>query len=169
MRISCPGRGMPQETNRRGSGGAGDRGGTGRRRADRVGISPGESRMNAADIQQDDGSIASCAYLLDPFGTLFHFNCNKGLLVAGRVAPRFVGRASSGTLVRFEAVPFQIKCFRLNRVSDDAAGWLEEMFNREGQPFGIRIELKKDRSLTLRWNQPGFMRPSFLHFSRFFL
>ncbi|NKE73806.1 CapA family protein [Candidatus Manganitrophus noduliformans] len=57
---------------------------------------------------------------------------------------------SSGKLVRFEMVPFQMKRFRLHRASEEDARWLEKMFNREGHPFGTWVELKEDLSLVLR-------------------
>ncbi len=63
---------------------------------------------------------------------------------------------STGRLVRFEMIPFQIKRFRLNRASAKDAEWLEEMFNREGQALGTGVELKKDGSLMLQWNKEAF-------------
>lgn len=65
---------------------------------------------------------------------------------------------ASGELVRFEMIPFQMKRFRLGRASDKDARWLEAMFNREGQPFGTRAELKEDLSLALQWGEPGRRR-----------
>lgn len=65
---------------------------------------------------------------------------------------------SSGKLVRFEMVPFQMKRFRLYRASEEDARWLEEMFNREGHPFGTWVELKEDLSLALRWKGQGTQR-----------
>jgi poly-gamma-glutamate synthesis protein (capsule biosynthesis protein) len=65
---------------------------------------------------------------------------------------------SSGKLVRFETIPFQMKRFRLHRASNEDAAWLEEMFNREGQPFGTSVELKEDLSLTLQWGEQGTRR-----------
>lgn len=59
----------------------------------------------------------------------------------------------TGKLVRMEIIPFQMKRFRLQRASDEDIRWLEAMFNREGQPFGTRIESEKDRSMILRWNE----------------
>lgn len=63
--------------------------------------------------------------------------------------------SSSGKLVRFEMVPFQMKRFRLHRASEEDTKWLEKMFNREGHPFGTWVELKEDLSLALRWDEQG--------------
>lgn len=59
------------------------------------------------------------------------------------------------TAVRIERVPFQMKRFRLHRASDKDARWLEAMFNRESEGFGVRVALKEDYSLKLRWDEEG--------------
>jgi poly-gamma-glutamate synthesis protein (capsule biosynthesis protein) len=56
---------------------------------------------------------------------------------------------SSGELVRFEMVPFQIKRFRLNRVSIEDARWLERTMNRECARFGGRVTLSETHHLEL--------------------
>jgi poly-gamma-glutamate synthesis protein (capsule biosynthesis protein) len=66
--------------------------------------------------------------------------------------------SSTGKLVRFEMIPFQMKRFRLHRASEEDTTWLEAMFNREGRPFGTRVELKSNRSLMLRWDEEGRRR-----------
>ena len=45
----------------------------------------------------------------------------------------------------------QIRNFRLNAVTDEDARWLEAMLNREGKPFGTRVELGEGNSLTVKW------------------
>ena len=56
---------------------------------------------------------------------------------------------SSGKVVRFEMVPFQIERFRLNRVSEEDARWLERMMNRECARYGGRVELSETNHLEL--------------------
>ena len=56
---------------------------------------------------------------------------------------------SSGELVRFEMVPFQIKQFRLNRVSMEDTRWLERTMNRECARFGGRVNLSETHHLEL--------------------
>ncbi|HEX7234644.1 MAG TPA: hypothetical protein VF243_05185, partial [Nitrosospira sp.] len=48
--------------------------------------------------------------------------------------------------------PMQIRRFRLNRVSEDDALWLENILNREGKKFGTQVELEADNTLVLRWS-----------------
>jgi poly-gamma-glutamate synthesis protein (capsule biosynthesis protein) len=56
---------------------------------------------------------------------------------------------SSGKLVRFEMVPFQIRQFRLSHVSKKDARWLERTMNRECARFGGHIALSETGRLTL--------------------
>jgi poly-gamma-glutamate capsule biosynthesis protein CapA/YwtB (metallophosphatase superfamily) len=60
--------------------------------------------------------------------------------------------ATSGKLAHFALVPLRIRRFRLNRVRDEDARWLEEMLNREGRNFGTRLERQRDNTLVLRWS-----------------
>jgi poly-gamma-glutamate synthesis protein (capsule biosynthesis protein) len=55
----------------------------------------------------------------------------------------------SGTLVRFEMVPFQIKRFRLNYVSRGDGQWLRDTMNRECARFGGHFELSETNHLEL--------------------
>jgi poly-gamma-glutamate synthesis protein (capsule biosynthesis protein) len=56
---------------------------------------------------------------------------------------------SSGKLVRFEMVPFQIKRFRLNHVSREDARWLERTMSRECARLGGHIALSETDRLML--------------------
>ncbi|MFQ5954822.1 MAG: hypothetical protein ACE5JZ_07150, partial [Kiloniellales bacterium] len=58
---------------------------------------------------------------------------------------------SSGSLVRFEMTPLQIRKFRLNRPSRKDAEWLRHTLDREGKRFGTRVKLDADDTLTLGW------------------
>ncbi len=60
---------------------------------------------------------------------------------------------STGKLARLQMTPTQIKNFKVNRASENDALWLRDTLNREGKKFGTRVELNKDNSLTLHWNQ----------------
>ena len=60
--------------------------------------------------------------------------------------------AATTKLERLLLIPFQLRKFRLNRVSAQDARWLRDVLNREGKQFGTRVELNEDHSLTLRWN-----------------
>jgi poly-gamma-glutamate synthesis protein (capsule biosynthesis protein) len=59
------------------------------------------------------------------------------------------------SLVRFEMKPLEIARFRLNRVTQEDARWLEDMLSREGVRLGTSVESAEDNTLTLRWDAPG--------------
>jgi poly-gamma-glutamate synthesis protein (capsule biosynthesis protein) len=58
----------------------------------------------------------------------------------------------TGNLSSLHMSPMQISRFRLNRVSEDDALWLEDILNREGKKFGTQVELEADNTLVLRWS-----------------
>jgi poly-gamma-glutamate synthesis protein (capsule biosynthesis protein) len=58
----------------------------------------------------------------------------------------------TGNLSSLHMSPMQIRRFRLNRVSEDDALWLENILNREGKKFGTQVELEADNTLVLRWS-----------------
>jgi poly-gamma-glutamate capsule biosynthesis protein CapA/YwtB (metallophosphatase superfamily) len=58
---------------------------------------------------------------------------------------------STGKLVQLEMIPTQMKRLHINRVSMQDAHWLRNLLNREGRPFGIRVDVRKDQSLSLQW------------------
>jgi poly-gamma-glutamate synthesis protein (capsule biosynthesis protein) len=54
-----------------------------------------------------------------------------------------------GDLDELRLVPLQVKRFRLNRASKVDAGWLCDLLNRLGAPFGTRVRLEADASMTV--------------------
>ncbi len=58
---------------------------------------------------------------------------------------------SSGSLVRLEMRPLEIRRFRLQRASQDDARWLRETLDREGAALGTRVELEPGGRLVLSW------------------
>jgi poly-gamma-glutamate synthesis protein (capsule biosynthesis protein) len=55
-----------------------------------------------------------------------------------------------GRLVEVQLVPMRVRRFRLNRASKADARWLCDFLNREGSPFGARVHLEGDNSMTLQ-------------------
>ena len=109
----------------------------------------GHSSHHAKGIEVYRGKLIlyGCGDFLNDYeGISGHesFRGDLALMYLARINP------SAGKLVRLEMVPFQMKRFRLNRVSDKDTRWLEEVFNREGERFGTRFELKGGRSLIFR-------------------
>ncbi len=58
---------------------------------------------------------------------------------------------SSRTLIGLRLVPFQIKRFRLNRISQDDLAWLQRTLDRQCARFGTRILLQDDKGLKAKW------------------
>lgn len=58
---------------------------------------------------------------------------------------------ATGRLLNLAARPYQRKRFRLNRASQEDAGWLTETLAREGRALGSTLELRGDRTLEARW------------------
>jgi poly-gamma-glutamate synthesis protein (capsule biosynthesis protein) len=61
-----------------------------------------------------------------------------------------------GRLVRARLVPLQVRRFRLNRASEADVGWLCDLLNAQGAPFGTGVQREDDNRLTLHW--PGAPR-----------
>lgn len=60
--------------------------------------------------------------------------------------------SKTGKLARLRLVPFQIRNFRLNRPSAADVAWLRHALDREGRPFGTRVEAGEDGALDLSWH-----------------
>ncbi len=58
---------------------------------------------------------------------------------------------ATGRLTGLRMVPNVMKKFRVNRASRADAEWLMRTLNREGRPFGTRVEMGEDNSFALRW------------------
>ena len=87
-------------------------------------------------------------FLTDYEGISGHeeFRDDLGLMYFASVDP------STGKLVQLQMAPTQMKNFSLQRVSRADALWLRDTLNREGKIFGTRVELNKEKNLTLQWD-----------------
>ena len=56
-----------------------------------------------------------------------------------------------GTLVEFPLEVFQIRRFRLQRVSRADTAWLQARLDRESRRFGTRVELREENRLAVVW------------------
>ena len=56
-----------------------------------------------------------------------------------------------GTLVEFPLEVFQIRRFRLQRVSRADTAWLQARLDRESRRFGTRVELREENTLAVVW------------------
>ena len=55
----------------------------------------------------------------------------------------------TGRLSALRMTPMQIRNFRANRASREAAEWLRDTINRESRTFDVRVELRDDHRLGL--------------------
>jgi poly-gamma-glutamate capsule biosynthesis protein CapA/YwtB (metallophosphatase superfamily) len=79
------------------------------------------------------------------------FRSDLSLMYLAKVDPL------QGRLREARLVPLQVRRLRLHRASETDATWLCELVNRLGAPFGTRVQLAGDNSLTLQWHS---RRPS---------
>jgi poly-gamma-glutamate synthesis protein (capsule biosynthesis protein) len=73
------------------------------------------------------------------------FRGDLALMYFVRVEP------SRGRLVRLSMTPMRMQRFRLTRAAGTDGRWLRDVLNREGRPFGTRVEIGRDNTLTLHW------------------
>ncbi|MDA8094051.1 MAG: CapA family protein [Betaproteobacteria bacterium] len=57
---------------------------------------------------------------------------------------------ASRRLSTLTAVPFEIRRFSLHRVAAQDARWLATRLDRESRPFGTRVDLNRDHTLSVR-------------------
>ncbi|MBS1188838.1 MAG: poly-gamma-glutamate biosynthesis protein [Rhodocyclaceae bacterium] len=57
---------------------------------------------------------------------------------------------ASGRLLQLSLVPMRISRLSVNRAPEEGVAWLQGMLDREGLPFGTRVDRSRDR-LVLRW------------------
>lgn len=58
---------------------------------------------------------------------------------------------ASGDLVALRMAPLRMRGMRLNRAAPDDAAWLATTLGRVSAPLGVRAEMERDGSLSLRW------------------
>jgi len=113
-----------------------------------VDVIHGHSSHHPKGIEVYDGRpvMYGCGDFLNDYEGISGYDEYRGDLVLMYLVTM---QPSSGKLVRFEMVPFQIKRFRLNRVSNEDARWLERTMNRECARFGGGVELNDTDRLEL--------------------
>ena len=114
-----------------------------------VDVIHGHSSHHPKAIEVHDGKLIlyGCGDFIDDYEGIAGYEDYRDDLVLMYLAAL---DAETGKLARLRLVPFQIKNFRLNRPSAADAAWLQHMLDREGRPFGTRIELGQDGSLDLK-------------------
>jgi poly-gamma-glutamate synthesis protein (capsule biosynthesis protein) len=65
-----------------------------------------------------------------------------------------------GRVVGARLAPMQARRFRLDRASKRDARWLCELLDGLGAPFGTRVRLERDGSMTLRWHERTWAPPT---------
>ena len=55
--------------------------------------------------------------------------------------------AADGTVRQLALAPMRVRRFRLQRATEEEAGWLQRTLDRESRAFGTRVELASMREL----------------------
>jgi poly-gamma-glutamate synthesis protein (capsule biosynthesis protein) len=58
---------------------------------------------------------------------------------------------SCGRVEDVQLVPLEVRRFRLQRASAADVGWLCDLLNTLGAPFGTQVRLQRDNAMILRW------------------
>lgn len=69
----------------------------------------------------------------------------------GDLALMYFPTLERGRLVQFELGPTQTRRLRVNRAPETGARWLMDTLNREGRPFGTRVDRLTQGNLLVRW------------------
>jgi poly-gamma-glutamate synthesis protein (capsule biosynthesis protein) len=94
--------------------------------------------------------LYGCGDFLDDYEGITgyeEFRDDLGLLYFATVDP------ASGTLVRLQMIPTQVRRLRVNRACEADAAWLRDTLNRESEKFGVQFEMAADKSLTAKWQE----------------
>jgi len=104
--------------------------------------------VKAIEVYRERLILYGCGDFLNDYegiGGYEEFRSDLTVMYLVKVDPR------DGRLVAVRLVPLQMRRFRLNHASQADASWLCALLNRLGQPFGTRVELESDNSMSLRW------------------
>jgi poly-gamma-glutamate capsule biosynthesis protein CapA/YwtB (metallophosphatase superfamily) len=99
------------------------------------------------EVYRDRLILYGCGDLLNDYEGISgyeEFRAELGLLYFVRLD------AGTGRLTALEMVPTRLCNFRLQRPSHEEAQWLQQVLDREGRPFGSRIDLDEEDLLHLR-------------------
>jgi len=100
------------------------------------------------EVYQDRLIIYGCGDLINDYEGISGYDEYRDdltLMYFPRVAP------ATGKLFEMEMVPQQIRRFRLNRVSNGDAQWLQATLDRECRKFGAGVEMTEAHTLALHW------------------
>jgi poly-gamma-glutamate synthesis protein (capsule biosynthesis protein) len=116
-----------------------------------VNIIHGHSSHHVKGIEVYKGSLIlyGCGDFLDDYegiGGYERFRGDLGLMYFADVD------SWTGRFVALRMVPTQTRRFRANRASKADADWLQQLLNREGKPFGTRVEQSTENLLGLEWS-----------------
>jgi poly-gamma-glutamate capsule biosynthesis protein CapA/YwtB (metallophosphatase superfamily) len=98
------------------------------------------------EVYQEKLILYGCGDFLNDYegiGGNERYRSDLSLMYFVHIAP------ATGKLVGLDMVPMQIKRFRLNRVSEEDARWLQSMLNEHSRQFNCRIELTSDQILRV--------------------
>lgn len=103
----------------------------------------------AFEIYRGKPIFYGCGDFLNDYEGIVGYEAFRGDLILGYFPT--VG-ATTGKIERLVIVPYQIRNFRLNRVSETDAAWLWTRLTELEQRFGIDVRLQSDGALAIDWH-----------------
>jgi poly-gamma-glutamate capsule biosynthesis protein CapA/YwtB (metallophosphatase superfamily) len=104
--------------------------------------------VKAIEVYNDKLILYGCGDFLNDYegiGGYEEFRSDLALMYFATVD------SATGKLVALQMTPTQTRRFKVNRASGPDALWLKDTLNREGEKFGTRVKLDKDKRLVLDW------------------
>jgi poly-gamma-glutamate capsule biosynthesis protein CapA/YwtB (metallophosphatase superfamily) len=103
----------------------------------------------AIEIYRDKPILYGCGDFVNDYEGIAGYEMFRDDLVL-MYLPRLA--LPSGRLLALRLIPFQIRRLRLHRASPADAAWLGGVLDRESRPFGTRVEVLPDHSLSVGWS-----------------
>ncbi len=100
------------------------------------------------EVYRDKPIIYGCGDFLNDYEGISGYEAFRDDLV---LLYRATVDAATGRLAGFNMTPFQIRQFRLHRVSRQDAEWLRDTLDREGRTLGTGVRLGEANRLSLEW------------------
>jgi poly-gamma-glutamate synthesis protein (capsule biosynthesis protein) len=102
--------------------------------------------VRAIEVYRERLILYGCGdFLTDYEGIGGHeqFRPDLGILYLASLDP------ASGRLIQLQMIPTQVHRLRVQRAAPVDARWIHNLLNRQGQHFGVRVQLNQDYTLSL--------------------
>lgn len=105
--------------------------------------------VKGMEVYRDKLVIYGCGDFLNDYegiGGYEEYRADLALMYFVSVDP------ATGKLAQLQMIPTRIRNFRVQRVPETDARWLQDVLNREGIRLGTRVRLNRISTLTLHWD-----------------